>query len=162
MKDRKLQRTLRGMSEDQLYEALYCDALTGLLNRRAFESITHPAVAILDLDSLKYVNDAAGHREGDALLCDLADRLKGFPARYGFKVYRLSGDEFVISGQNPGALGIALRVLQAAFPRFSYGVGRDLVVADGKLQRNKKDREAAGLRVGRGERPPWFNKGEVA
>lgn len=154
--DRKLLRTLQGMTTEQLYRALYCDGLTGLLNRKAFESIGHPAVAIIDLDSLKFINDTRGHREGDAALRAVADQLAIVADRHGFKAYRVSGDEFVLSSINAGGLRLALRALQDTYPRFSYGVGRNLIEADRGLRADKADREKSGARAERGERPPWL------
>ncbi len=80
-----------------------CDALTGLANRRSFfrhaEAVlaaeTPFALALIDLDGFKPVNDTYGHGVGDDLLVVVAERLRevcgddGFPARMG-------GDEFAI------------------------------------------------------------------
>ena len=81
------------------------DALTGINNRFAFneylDRIIHQriaksyAIAIIDLDYFKNINDSFGHSEGDNALRDIAHiirtniRLTDFAARYG-------GDEFVI------------------------------------------------------------------
>ena len=81
------------------------DALTGLPNRSLFlESITAArswarrtgssgAVAIVDLDHFKDLNDTLGHSIGDELLKTLADRL-GAAVRTPDVVARLGGDEF--------------------------------------------------------------------
>jgi two-component system cell cycle response regulator len=82
------------------------DALTGLLNRRAFgrelrRAIAdlmpgdHRAVVIVDLDRFKLINDEHGHQVGDRLLCAVAERLR---AGLGpdDHVGRLGGDEFVL------------------------------------------------------------------
>jgi len=71
MKDALLTR-LRSLSERQLYDELYRDPLTQCLNRRAFEQLQPSPIAIIDLDSLKYLNDTLGHRYGDAFLVGLA------------------------------------------------------------------------------------------
>jgi diguanylate cyclase (GGDEF)-like protein/PAS domain S-box-containing protein len=83
------------------------DALTGLLNRRGLEDELDGALAradryeepvalvILDLDNFKDTNDTLGHSAGDALICDVADRL-GRTARAADVVARLGGDEFAI------------------------------------------------------------------
>lgn len=83
------------------------DALTDLANRTLFrERLTQRLAAIragapgfavlcLDLDRFKAVNDGLGHQAGDALLCRVAERLKGL-VRDGDTVSRLGGDEFTI------------------------------------------------------------------
>ncbi len=79
------------------------DALTGLPNRRLFHrrvaemidrSQGHAgAIAIIDLDRFKIVNDSLGHENGDALLAHLGARLAE-AIRPGDTVARLGGDEF--------------------------------------------------------------------
>jgi diguanylate cyclase (GGDEF)-like protein len=62
------------------------DPLTGLANRRAF-------LALLDLDGFKPVNDTFGHAAGDALLIEVAARLRR-EAGAGALAARIGGDEF--------------------------------------------------------------------
>jgi diguanylate cyclase (GGDEF)-like protein/PAS domain S-box-containing protein len=84
------------------------DALTDLPNRaqlrdrltRAWANGTPPALLLLDLDGFKEVNDTFGHAQGDALLREVADRLRG-AVRRGDTVARLGGDEFAVA--LPGA-----------------------------------------------------------
>jgi diguanylate cyclase (GGDEF)-like protein len=88
------------------------DSLTGLPNRllledRITQAIAHAerqahefAVAVLDLDRFKLINDSLGHRAGDALLCEVAERLKG-AIRSVDSIARLGGDEFVIVFDGP-------------------------------------------------------------
>jgi diguanylate cyclase (GGDEF)-like protein len=82
------------------------DALTGLPNRGRFEVLTagvvtdaapgvSAAVAILDLDRFKQVNDTLGHGNGDILLSVLAERLSD-RLRESDCLARLGGDEFGI------------------------------------------------------------------
>ena len=83
------------------------DKLTGLPNRallgdRVEQAIlqarrAHGSLALLfiDLDQFKLVNDSFGHAAGDALLVEVAERLKQ-TVREGDTVARLGGDEFVI------------------------------------------------------------------
>jgi diguanylate cyclase (GGDEF)-like protein len=85
----------------------YHDGLTGLPNRSMFskflsQSISeahrygrHLAVAFLDLDRFKQINDTLGHEAGDQLLQEVALRLKGC-VRDSDTVARLGGDEFVV------------------------------------------------------------------
>ena len=81
------------------------DALTGLLNRKSFDRQldeamlqTTPrscALVLIDLDRFKPVNDNYGHRAGDLVLQQVAERLQQV-ARGSDTVYRLGGDEFAL------------------------------------------------------------------
>jgi diguanylate cyclase (GGDEF)-like protein len=85
----------------------YHDGLTGLPNRSMFsklltKSISEAhrynrqlAVAFLDLDRFKQINDTLGHEAGDHLLQEVAIRLRGC-VRDSDTVARLGGDEFVV------------------------------------------------------------------
>jgi len=92
--------------QDQLsYQASH-DELTGLANRalftkrmaRAVSASSGPgtvAVALVDLDDFKAINDRLGHTVGDAMLIAVAARLRGC-LRPGDAVARLGGDEFAV------------------------------------------------------------------
>lgn len=85
------------------------DALTGLLNRRAFDHqlrrclepsafLAEPAchaLLYLDLDLFKIVNDVAGHAGGDAVLVKVAQMLQSLQGPHG-RLARLGGDEFAL------------------------------------------------------------------
>ncbi len=118
--------------------ALSHDPLTGLPNRRAFldrldtalrEAAPHGegavAVAMLDLDRFKAVNDKLGHRAGDEVLCQVADRLRALPAPVRLAA-RLQGDEFLllIDGTNPAAAAHAAWRAIAATPYILAGSHR--------------------------------------
>ncbi len=89
----------------QMHEMAFTDPLTGLYNRRAFEAdleteaarVLHYgdrlSVLNLDLDMLKQVNDAEGHKRGDALLCSFAKAASEHLREWG-RLYRVGGDEF--------------------------------------------------------------------
>ena len=89
------------------------DSLTGLRNKHAFsayeasldESIRNKtaqniAVAVCDINGLKYVNDTFGHAAGDKLIKDASVMLCEY-FRHG-AVFRIGGDEFVIVLQGKG------------------------------------------------------------
>ncbi|MCO8273465.1 EAL domain-containing protein [Actinoplanes sp. TRM 88003] len=94
------------------------DALTQLPNRVLFHerlrrALDSPgarpvAVALIDLDDFKEVNDTLGHEIGDQLLIAVAQRLAGC-LRAEDTVARLGGDEFVvvIDGADPAAADLA-------------------------------------------------------
>lgn len=82
------------------------DALTGMLNRRAFLDSLHEAVTeqgpelrttvlVMDLNGFKEVNDRLGHQIGDALLVAFAERLRRSLPNGGTAA-RLGGDEFAV------------------------------------------------------------------
>jgi diguanylate cyclase (GGDEF)-like protein len=84
------------------------DGLTGLANRRRFESELSKLVAvaqgggdgfaltIFDLDHFKHVNDRHGHAVGDACLIAFAERLRTAFAQRGELCARLGGEEFAV------------------------------------------------------------------
>jgi diguanylate cyclase (GGDEF)-like protein/PAS domain S-box-containing protein len=87
------------------YMAMH-DALTGMPNRAFFAdqirlaakaaTLAQPiALLYLDVDHFKHINDSKGHAAGDALLCQVAQRLTAL-ARPGDFVARLGGDEFAL------------------------------------------------------------------
>ncbi|MCL7751170.1 GGDEF domain-containing protein [Guyparkeria hydrothermalis] len=106
---RRLQHELHEQAEqlDQASERLHYesrhDALTGLLNRRAFyEQAAHCqrdggsfALAYIDLDCFKPVNDEHGHAIGDDVLTRVGERLQAAAGESGI-VARLGGDEFCL------------------------------------------------------------------
>ncbi len=90
-----------------LHRRATLDALTGLANRdelmrggtrllaRARRRARPMAVAVLDLDGFKEINDRHGHHAGDEVLRAFAQRLRGAVRRDDL-VARLGGDEFVV------------------------------------------------------------------
>lgn len=103
-------RTAELAREDADYLSRF-DPLTGLLNRREFFARAATprgrpdAVAFLDLDRFKEINDAHGHAAGDAFLVHVAEALREAAGPRDL-VARLGGDEFVIAfyGRDRAAL----------------------------------------------------------
>ncbi|RSK28318.1 EAL domain-containing protein [Bacillus sp. HMF5848] len=97
--------TSRKKTEKIIHEMAYYDGLTGAPNRNmfrqhlknAFLKVPNASFAILflDLDRFKVINDTKGHTIGDALLKQVATRLKNIVQHKGV-VYRQGGDEFII------------------------------------------------------------------
>jgi len=92
--------------EDHLFRSAYFDELTNLPMRRVIEHranslIRHDgvcpkfALAFLDIDNFKHINDYYGHPIGDALLIEVAKRL-GLDLRESDMLSRISGDEFML------------------------------------------------------------------
>lgn len=92
-------------SAHQLAYMAYYDSLTGIVNRQFFtqrleQLCQQPLdqnfyVMLIDLDGFKAVNDTYGHKMGDWLLIQVAQRLKA-ALRQGDMAARLGGDEFTI------------------------------------------------------------------
>lgn len=79
----------------------HCDGLTDLPNRLSFKLAVDErigkrdfALLLVDLDRFKSVNDTMGHAVGDALLREIADRLRHLP--FAASTFRLGGDEFAM------------------------------------------------------------------
>lgn len=107
------------------------DHLTGLPNRRSFEShLTaalahcrrandHLALLVLDLDGFKKINDTLGHQAGDQILCGVAKNLReDLPASN--TLARLGGDEFTLIApdiKNVQVLDELLNTIQTSVQR---------------------------------------------
>jgi len=118
----------RWLAEDQIRFLALHDSLTGLpnrvqlrqhLERAAARSRRHDnslAVLCLDLDRFKNVNDTLGHATGDALLVEVAARLRENVREIDL-VGRLGGDEFAIVAEDidspEAAVRVARRVCEA-------------------------------------------------
>jgi diguanylate cyclase (GGDEF)-like protein len=96
----------RIQSEKRILHMARFDNLTNLPNRSWFKEVVgmkiasakpdqQLALAVLDIDDFKHVNDTMGHVNGDKLLCAIANRLRSL-SRPKFVVSRFGGDEFVL------------------------------------------------------------------
>ena len=119
------------------------DALTGLPNRmllddRIVQAIAHSqrhshefAVLVIDLDRFKLINDSLGHRAGDELLREVAQRLKS-AVRAVDTTARLGGDEFVVLLDGPlthaEAVEIGTRAIKVMEPSLRL-LGIDLHIS---------------------------------
>ncbi|HWT92551.1 MAG TPA: diguanylate cyclase [Solirubrobacteraceae bacterium] len=123
-----------GRQVDRLYrlalDRARRDGLTDLGNLRAFgedlaattsrsrRSGAPVAVAMIDVDDFKFLNDEHGHRHGDAVLGEVAAVLG--ETRAGDRAYRVGGDEFalVLEGVDAaGACPVLHRLVAAAHAR---------------------------------------------
>src|SRR5690606_8949740 len=102
------QAFVRHEAERRLVEQARTDQVTGLGNRWAFDEALERALAdlasrraegialaLVDLDRFKVVNDSLGHDVGDRLLADVAARLRS-AADEQTLVARLGGDELLV------------------------------------------------------------------
>ncbi|BDM64624.1 hypothetical protein NFHSH190041_20760 [Shewanella sp. NFH-SH190041] len=94
-----LKQCLAATEQDSLH-----DALTGILNRRAFDAdlqnlasvnVNDCGLILADIDHFKQFNDSFGHQLGDQVLKAVTKRL-GEHCRDGARVYRYDGEEFAI------------------------------------------------------------------
>jgi diguanylate cyclase (GGDEF)-like protein len=116
-------------SRRKLEQMAFFDMLTGLGNRRMFEDRfdimaamarrkgEQFALAMVDLDRFKEINDQYGHDAGDALLQEAARRLLA-SVRQSDTVSRLGGDEFGIvlaDAKNPAAIDLVCQRIVESF-----------------------------------------------
>lgn len=130
--------TDRKTDEERLVFLAFHDSLTGLPNRAALEDRLRTAIAdsrrhndllalaYIDLDHFKPINDLLGHALGDRLLVAVAERLRAAVRRTDI-VARLGGDEFAVlqTGLRDPDAGEAARKLL-------HTVGQPFVL-DGKM-----------------------------
>ncbi|RVT42417.1 EAL domain-containing protein [Sphingobium algorifonticola] len=127
-----------GERERQIAHLAFHDTLTGLANRALLREHLSTALArvkgegtlamlCLDLDNFKAVNDTLGHPTGDALLCEVAERLRATVGD-GF-VARLGGDEFaLVTTVNDRAVGRLANDIIAAIGRPAIVNGHRIVI----------------------------------
>ncbi|MEV4843837.1 bifunctional diguanylate cyclase/phosphodiesterase [Micromonospora matsumotoense] len=122
------ERALRDSESRFRHQATH-DPLTDLPNRTLFTDRLAAAIAapgrgadrvgvcFLDLDRFKVVNDSLGHQVGDALLVQVAQRLRR--ALGDHLVARLGGDEFVILVERTGGTDDVVKAAEAALAAVS-------------------------------------------
>jgi GGDEF domain-containing protein len=174
--DSGLRTRVDQMTPEQMKAALLTHELTGIPNRRAYEdSDKKPAQASVDVDSLKWINDNAGHEGGDQMLKAVAQALH---EASGGNAYHISGDEFVVQGDTPEQTSAALadaqerlagatltfehpdgRTVQLKGIGISHGTDTTLDGAEAALRGAKAAREQSGLRAARGTQPPGASIG---
>ncbi len=134
--------TERKRQEEEARFLAYHDTLTGLPNRRLLDDRLRQAVflaqrrdarvalMVVDLDRFKQVNDALGHRAGDSVLREAAQRIAGC-LRKADTLARHGGDEFVVVipdlKQEGDCQVVAEKILRALEPPFSVD-GREFSI----------------------------------
>jgi diguanylate cyclase (GGDEF)-like protein len=164
---------------DAAHQRALHDALTGLPNQvlfadRAAHAVMRArrngellAVGVLDLDRFKTINDSLGHRAGDTLLVEVANRLRD-AVRGHDTVARMGGDEFtlLLPDLHPHGEAIVAERLLAAFDepfaieghaiRVSPSIGLASFPADGDTpDRLLRNADAAMYRAKENGRNTW-------
>lgn len=158
--------------QDELEHQASHDILTGLPNRhllndRLKQAIAQTqrhggvvAVAFLDLDGFKLVNDSLGHNAGDQLLRTVAERIKSCLRQFD-TVARYGGDEFIVvvhdQAGGDGISGLLSRILESISKPFQLdkrelyitcSIGVSLYPGDGRdVQTLIKNADAAMFRA---------------
>jgi diguanylate cyclase (GGDEF)-like protein len=110
---RKAQQDL-GRKNRALWKLAHHDALTGMLNRRAFDRDWNDArqllrrrrieigLVLFDVNRFKAINDTYGHQTGDEVLKAISHSIQS-TLRQGEQLYRIGGDEFasILIGTRP-------------------------------------------------------------
>ncbi|HEX7644473.1 MAG TPA: EAL domain-containing protein [Noviherbaspirillum sp.] len=117
------------------------DALTGLPNRnllidRLHQAVSYAeryerrvAVAYIDLDKFKFVNDTLGHDAGDQLLVEVARRLQAC-VRESDTVARLGGDEFALVLYDQANEDVTMHAMQ----RILNSIAEPILVEGGEIR----------------------------
>ena len=149
----------------RLEEMSTTDMLTGLLNRAAMdkrieeiqskksEAFLSLGIYFADVNGLKRMNDTCGHEAGDNLLVAAANLLK--EVFYGYEMYRVGGDEFMVLCPNIDRTNFAtkleyVREIQKKRGDIILSIGgkystdsskliEDMKEADSKMYESKKD-----------------------
>ena len=84
----------------ELENQLYIDHLTGVRNRNALSHALkenhYNALAIIDIDRFRFINDLYGSEVGNETIKEFADVLELYTCQFDYALYRISGDEFCI------------------------------------------------------------------
>jgi diguanylate cyclase (GGDEF)-like protein len=88
------------LQNQKLYEQLYSDSLTSLLNRKALlrdmQKLQYPIIVLIDIDAFRSINDLYGEHIGDLVLVSLTKILKDFSANLECEAYRVAPDTFAL------------------------------------------------------------------
>lgn len=119
------------LTEGRVMQLAYNDPLTGLPNRKLMMDRLEQAIVsakrrssplallFVDLDRFKKVNDAYGHKTGDQLLIEIANKLRDFVRRENDTIARIGGDEFLILLTDISQRSDMETVLQLLFEKFT-------------------------------------------
>lgn len=144
---------LAGSIVENSYSLAYQDELTGLASRRAFNDallrLKPPyAIAAVDIDHFKRINDNFGHDTGDQVLRLVASRLARITG--GGEAFRVGGEEFTIlfPGRTSKEVTDHLELLRMNIESSSFRIrtGQERRKAQRESDRPDKDRRTAAAR----------------
>lgn len=127
-------------AEKRIRQLAHYDALTGLANRVTFKEQMDvhftlpgdgPNLLFIDLDGFKLVNDTRGHRVGDELLLQVANRLRAICDDPAVTIGRLGGDEFAVlvpGGKASELERLAIRIVDTLSMPYSIEQGRQVQI----------------------------------
>lgn len=137
---------------DISYSLAFYDALTGVLSRRAFEQeiLKHEnnyAIAMVDLDHFKHINDKYGHDVGDEVLKMVASTLKENAG--GAKIFRYGGEEFIVlfAGMSYNDIRVHLDNMRKAVEKRTFFVGDKSPSVKKSVNDNLKSRSSETIKV---------------
>ena len=169
--DSKLREEMAGLTDEEFEKEVMVDPTTKLWNKRKWyedeEANKGKAHAVLDADSLGWVNDNMSHSAGTEYLQKISRELQA--AGTGINAYRYGGDEFILTGPDAGELQSAVESAisrindaapveeggQSVRVTLSVGYGADFDAADAALKEEKQ------RRIDTGERMDKYRKGAV-
>ncbi len=130
--------TEQKQTEEKLFQQASTDTLTGLYNRRQFETMVGQAIAsakryqtpycvmMSDIDHFKAVNDTYGHESGDIVLKEVANLMKK-TFRSSDIIGRFGGEEFIVFFTNTNIDGA-----KVAAENFRQAVEQTPIIAEGR------------------------------
>jgi len=171
--DAALRESMSAMSDEEFEAHVMRDPTTNLWNKRKWDQDVGKAkaVAVLDADSLKWVNDNMSHSAGTEYLQKISRELESLGG--GIESYRYGGDEFIVTANDSEALQQAVERAMARISQISrveeggqsvkvtvsVGYGQDFDSADASLNQEKTRRLESGERMdarSEGAVPPSF------
>jgi diguanylate cyclase (GGDEF)-like protein len=122
------------------------DSLTGLFNRRFFDSYLSGKIkeykpgeslwlVMLDIDFFKKVNDELGHNSGDIVLKEMSALIKGL-IRTGDVLCRWGGEEFavIVSGMDNFSIRFFAERIRESVESYRFSAGRDITASLGVVE----------------------------
>ncbi len=156
---------------DHFHNLAYTDAMTGLNNKAAFETMKGVidsevkmnraafTVIVMDVNNLKTINDSIGHEKGDLLLKHVTACMR--ETFVGFPLYRIGGDEFctIINVTNAEELIEKLQAITAEKSKEDFDIFQcSYQIAAGAASYNREKSESFDDVFNRADKAMYENK----